>query len=76
LASLSRLLHFSFQNFSFHFFLPGVASAEQFNGQSGYDFRKSGRQNGTGFPGNGLGLRRRHRSIPQRPAKTIRFISL
>jgi hypothetical protein len=38
----------------------GVASAEHLSGQLGYDFRKSGRQNGTGFPGDGLAF------IPQR----------
>ena len=66
---------FSFQNFSFHFFLPGVALAQHPIGQSGYDFRKSGRQNGTGFKGNGLGLHRRHnwrhRSTPHPSAKTV-----
>jgi hypothetical protein len=30
----------------------GVASAEQFNGRRGHEIRTSGRQNGTGFPGN------------------------
>jgi hypothetical protein len=45
-----------FQNFSFSFFLTGVASAEHLNGRRGHEISTSGRQNGTGFQGNGLGL--------------------
>jgi hypothetical protein len=36
----------------------GVASAEHLNGQRGHEIRTSGRQNGTGFPYNGLENRR------------------
>jgi hypothetical protein len=42
-----------------HFFrltcrVIGVASAEHLNGRRGHEIRTSGRQNGTGFSGNGL----------------------
>jgi hypothetical protein len=37
----------------------GVASAQHLSGRRGHEIRTSGRQNGTGFQGNGLGLRPR-----------------
>ena len=48
----------------------GVGSAEQLSGQRGYEFKKSERQNGTGFPCNGMELRPRQRAAAETPVGT------
>ena len=71
-AKLTSCSAFKFQ---LSFFSSRRSIGKHLNGQRGHEKRTSGRQNGTGFPGNGLGLHRRlirwRRSPPQRPAKTV-----